>query len=189
MSGGSVFWSQKGWDKLRERMVEVQDLVVKVGIQGDKAAERHPGGDLTNAEIAAVHEFSEPSDKPPGRPFIRPIYDDDPEKWKGELAKIASLAIFGKKAKGAMRRIGEKYRTAIINRMKAGIAPPLDEKTINRRRGQNTREKRAVLVGEWARRSATAASGEQPEGTALSETPLIDTGTLMGSISVVVEKK
>ena len=183
MSGG-VFWSQKGWDKLRKKCDEMHDLVVKVGIQGDKAAEKHDeGGDLTNAEIAAVHEFSEPSDKPPGRPFIRPIYDNAPEKWKGELKDACQRVLAGGSARGELRKIGEEYRTAVIDRMKAGISPPLSEQTINRRKGQTTEAKRDARKSKWAKtHPGSSASG-------LSETPLIDSGTLMGALSVEVVKK
>jgi hypothetical protein len=172
---GEVFWNQKGWDKILSRCNEMKGLVVKVGVQGDKAAELHDeDGELTNVEVAAIHEFSEPSDKPPGRPFIRPVYDSDPERWKGALADACAGVFAGKSPNGALRKIGEDYRAAVIERMKEGIAPPLSEKTINRRKGQNTQGKRDKI---------------ERKGGSLDVTPLIDTGMLMGSISVSVEKK
>ena len=172
---GSVSWNTKGWDKLLKRCNEMKGLVAKVGIQGDKAAAKHgEGGDLTNAEIAAVHEFSGPADKPPGRPFIRPIYDNDPAKWQGEIAKACSEVVAGKSAQGALRKLGEDYRKEVIARMQAGIAPPLAESTINRRKGQNTQGKRDKI---------------EKKGGSLDVTPLIDSGTLLGAISVDVCKK
>lgn len=172
---GSVFWNDKGWKKALKQCQAMRDFYVQVGIQGEKAGAKHgPGSNLTNVEIAAVHEFSGPSDTPPGRPFIRPIYDGNPGKWKAKLAKASADVLAGKNIRGELRKIGEEYRTETIDRMKAGIPPPLSEGTINRRKGQNTQGKREKL---------------EQKGKALDVTPLIDTGTLMGSISVEVKKK
>jgi hypothetical protein len=171
-------WDTRNWDKIRERCVAMKGLEVVIGVQGDAAAAQHgEGGGLTNAEIAAVHEFSGPQDRPPGRPFIRPIYDSDPEKWQGEVRQACVEVIKGANAKGELRKIGERYRNAIIDRGKAGIAPPLAESTINRRKGQNTAARRERIKAK-----------ERKGGRGLDATPLIDTGALIGAISVVVQK-
>ena len=170
----SFSWNTKEWDKLLTRCVAMKGLAAKIGIQGEKAAEPHTDGEpLTNAEVAAVHEFSGPQDSPPGRPFIRPPYDNDPGKWKGEIAEACANVIKGANPVAELRRVGENYRTAITDRVKAGIGPPLSEATINRRRGQNTQKKRDKL---------------ESKGKAMDTTPLIDTGTMIGAISVVVGK-
>lgn len=174
MASGPAKWNTKVWDKLLDRCVAMKGLSARIGIQGPKAGTPHEeGSGLTNAEVAAVHEFSGPQDSPPGRPFIRPPYDNDPGKWRGEIAEACANVIKGANPVAELRRVGENYRTAIVERVKAGIGPPLSDATINRRRGQNTQKKRDKL---------------ESKGKAMDTTPLIDTGTMIGAISVVVGK-
>ena len=164
------------WTKLLKDLGSMGDYEVKIGVQGEQAAAKHgEGSDLTNAEIAAVHEFSGPGDKPPGRPFIRPPMLENEALWKGKLANmLRSIIIKGENPQKAYRVVGEEYRKAIMDRMGKGIPPPLSEQTINRRKGQNTQGKRDKI---------------EAKGKSLDVTPLIDTGTLRGSISVVVGKR
>jgi hypothetical protein len=174
MPASSFSWNTKEWDKLLSRCVAMKRLAAKIGIQGEKASEPHAEGQpLTNAEIAAVHELSGPQDSPPGRPWIRPPYDNDPGKWKGQIAEACKNVIKGANPTAELRRVGERYRTAIVDRVKAGIDPPLSEKTINQRAGQNTQGKHDKL---------------ETKGKALDTTPLWDTGTMIGALSVVVDK-
>ena len=162
------------WKKLLKNLAEAADYEVKVGIQGDKAAQPHDGGELTNVEIAAVHEFNGPQDKPPGRPFIRPPMYEKEDYWRNRLAQLLHDIIekVGN-PKQAYRQVGEEYRKAIIARMDAGIAPPLADSTINRRRGQNTAAKRAK---------------REAQGN-MDTTPLEDTRVMLGAISVDVVHK
>lgn len=177
---GSVIFDDRVWRKLIDRCVEMHDKIAKVGVQGEKASAKHDEeGELTNVQIAAIHEFNEPGDRPPGRPFIRPVYDDDPAKWQDKIRHAAINVIKGANPEGELRKLGEEYRKDEIDRMKAGIDPPLAESTINRRKQQNTAAKRERIL----KREAAG------KGHGLDVTPLIDTGTLMGSISVDVTKR
>jgi hypothetical protein len=172
--GSPAKWNTKVWDKLLDRCVAMKGLSARIGIQGPEAGTPHEeGSGLTNAEIAAVHEFNSPQDKPPGRPFIRPPYDNNPAKWKEQVAEACRSVIKGANPVAELRRVGENYRKDIVDRVKAGIAPPLSEKTINRRKGQNTQAKRDKI---------------EAKGKSLDTTPLWDTGVMVGAISVVVKK-
>jgi len=155
------------WKKLLKNLAEAGDYEVKVGIQGDKAAQPHEGGDLTNVEIAAVHEFNGPQDKPPGRAFIRPPMFEKEDYWKNRLAMLLKDVIEkGGNPKAAYRQIGEEYRKAIIDRVNAGIAPALAESTIAARNRRGGSKKGAV-----------------------DDTPLRDTGAMLGALSVDVVHK
>ena len=153
------------WKKLLKNLGEAADYEAHVGIQGDKAGQQHDDeSGLTTVEIAAVHEFSGPSDKPPGRPFIRPPLYENEEHWKSKLAEMLREVIEkGANPKQAYRRIGEELRKAMIDRVKAGIPPGLADSTITHR---NRRNKGAE-----------------------DNVPLIDTGTMIGAISVDVVKR
>lgn len=45
-------------------------ISVRVGIIGEKAYQKHPGTDLTNAELGAVHEFGATINHPGGIPYL-----------------------------------------------------------------------------------------------------------------------
>jgi len=157
------------WKKIIKNLAEADAYEVKVGIQGEKAAAQHDDeSGLTTVEIAAVHEFSGPTDKPPGRPFIRPPLYENEDKWKRRLAETLHDVIEkGGNPRQAYRKIGEELRKAMIDRVKAGIPPPLADSTIdarNRRGGSRSRQ-----------------HGED-------NVPLINTRTMIVAISVDVVK-
>jgi hypothetical protein len=176
----SFTFTKRGWEEILSRCKDLRGAVAKVGVQGsDAEQQRDDESGMTNLGVAVVHEFNEPFDTPPGRPFIRPPGANDPSRWKRLLASALTGVIERKEnAAGNLRFIGELYRKAIIDRMKSGISPPLAESTINRRKGQTTQAKRARI----AKRAARGGRG-------MSVVPLIDSGTLLGSISVVVTKE
>lgn len=163
----------EGWKKLLKNLASLTQLEVRVGLQGAKGDEAHPGGELSNSQIGAIHEFSGPGDKPPGRPFIRPPLYEREAYWKKRLADLVKEILEkGGNVNQAYRTVGEEYRKAIIDRMKAGIAPPLADSTLKARNPGG--------AAAYAKREAKGR---------LDTVPLIDTGALMGAISVVVEKK
>ena len=168
------------WKKLLKNLAEAADYEVKVGYQGETGNQNHeqlaaakagrtPGkSELTIAEVAAVHEFNDPSDTPPGRPHIRPPMYEKEDYWRNRLAQLLHDIIEkGGNLKQAYRQVGEEYRKAIIDRVNAGIAPDLAESTIAARNRRGGSKKGAVDV-----------------------TPLRDTGAMIGALSVeVVSKK
>lgn len=171
----------KGLKEIAKRAASAKGSV-KVGIQGSEASAAHGEGEpITNVQIAAIHEFNGPQDKPPGRPFIRPIYDNDPQAWKLKIAEAMKRVIIeGGNPKSALRRIGEEYRRKIIELIKSHIPPPLALSTLMAR---NARK------GGHGGKSGYQARAEKEERTgkpAVDDTPLIDTGTLIGAISVEV---
>ena len=133
-------------------------LRAKVGIQGPQAEKvgKREGGP-TNVELGTIHEFGAPSVGIPARPFLRPVADERMPHWRTRLREEAEAAIAGRvDPRRALVTVGEEFRTAVIDRIKAHIDPPLAESTIARK-------------------------GE--------DVPLIDTGSLVGSISSVVGPK
>ena len=113
------------WKKLLKNLAEAGDYEVKVGYQGETGNQNHeqlaaakagrtPGkSELTIAEVAAVHEFNDPSDTPPGRPHIRPPMYEKEDYWRNRLAQLLHDIIEkGGNPKQAYRQVGEEYRKA-----------------------------------------------------------------------------
>ena len=172
-------------DLLRKMIANLKDIEysVKVGIQGVNASEKHktayPSGVLTMVELGSIHEFGAPSAGIPQRAFIRGLVDAEPEKWAKELEnqfkkviiRAEQSGIIGT-AKAGLFIMGEKYRTAIIKRVKAGIPPPLKSPR---------RNFEFVATAKQAR-----ANERFQKSTGGLEVPLADTGALLRSISSVV---
>jgi hypothetical protein len=124
----------RGFKAMRKRMVKMQKGPhVKVGVQGeDASAERE--GDVTNAMLAAIHEFGSANGTIPQRSFMRGTVDREKALFdkllenavksaavKGDLAK--QLGIVGVKAVAEMRRTIDQ--SIGISPIKEGSSTPL----------------------------------------------------------------
>lgn len=144
-----------GWNRIKRGAVKLPPMRARVGIQGVEAEqERGPG--LTNAGLAAVHEFGSPTQGIPERSFMRSAFDENTKRYQQELDALAKVALDGGNVEGDLLVLGETVRADMIEKIRSSIPPPLQEATVARKKGE--------------------------------ETPLIDTGQLMGSIRAVVEK-
>lgn len=144
----------QGLEKLRKLARELSIRPqVKIGVLG--AAVYH-GDELTNAELAAIHEFGAPRAGVPERSFLRSTADQKRRQWIDLLTKVLEKAVEGKTTpQVALELVGQKAVADVVAHIRtgAGIPPPLKPATI-------------------------AAKG--------STRPLVDTGRLVQSISYAV---
>lgn len=68
--------SKRAWDEVRARVDGLGRLHARVGVIGAAASQPHAAGDLTNGEIATLHEFGNPSTGLPERSFVRATMRD-----------------------------------------------------------------------------------------------------------------
>lgn len=135
-------------------------FVARVGILGSNAGQKHPDGDLTNAEIGVIQEFGSVSRNIPPRSFLRmPI-----ERKTEYLVQRMGVS----RVRDAMNQ-GDIFTVYKI----LGIAAEGVVKDAFSSRG----------YGTW---KANASSTVAAKG---SDAPLIDTGQLRRSISSDVRKK
>lgn len=153
--GARIKERDNGLDRMLRGMKQLaKDYRVTVGVQGSQAAASH--GDVTNAELAAIHEFGAPAANVPQRSFLRSTADEGKTRWEKRLGEeLAKVVLEGADARRALHVVGEEFRASVIDRIKQGIPPPLQPATVARK-------------------------GEA--------TPLIDTGALIGAITVAVRK-
>jgi hypothetical protein len=153
-----------GWDRYKDQVRALDGVRITVGVHGDEP-ERWDGE--SNVAIAGVHEFG--SMRIPARPFIRPTFDRNREKYAKQLrgAVIAllrrgtplrqslALVAFGvvRDIRSTIRKQGEP----------AGSFAPLSETTLAKRRARRVNNR--TFRGHKA---------------------LIDTGQLINSIDWVV---
>lgn len=112
-------------------LLEELDLEISVGIHEDEGATSH--GELTNAEIGAIHEFGLGV---PERSFIRGYMDE--RQAEIEQAQEAALEriLDGADPRVEAERLGLKLEAGVKERILARIPPPLAEST-KKRRGEN----------------------------------------------------
>jgi len=113
--------------------------VVKVGILGRKAS-RNDSGDLTNAELGAIHEFGSFSKKIPARSFLRmPIHQQSSTIAKEAGKGSASLVEKGNMVK-ILEQIGLACKVAILNAFESagfGNWKPDKPSTIRRKKSSS----------------------------------------------------
>ena len=142
---------ERGWRKLVGLLEKLDELEVRVGVVGA------PDSDIV--DIAATHEFGDPTRKIPERSYIRRTFEKDEAARAAAIGKLTGRVVDGKlQPEQAMGLLGTREVAAIRNTIAGGahIPPPLQPETIARKG---------------------------------SDRPLVDTGRLLNSIAYVVEKK
>lgn len=136
-----------------------------IGVQGGVEHD----GDKTVAQIGAIHEYGNAIANIPARPFIRPIAKDKRNSKRRAKAMVLALKE-GHAGHAAIDRALGKLGVDLVGKVKkriaAGINPPLQQSTIDRKNGNKKGKKKSN-----------------------ASTPLIDTGNLRAAITHKVVKK
>ncbi len=133
--------TDKGWKAITERLKQIEESYVKVGVLADTEAggmhEIDPktgqSAALTLAELAVVHEFGTQDGHIPERSFLRSTFDETHPQLAELGQKLIRGVIDGKidveKALGVM---GSKLATDTKNKITTGegVPPPNAESTI-----------------------------------------------------------
>jgi hypothetical protein len=135
-------------------------LSVTVGVQPPEAQEKREGG-IDMVGIAAVHEFGAPSRNIPQRSFLRSTYDENRKKYQKQITKRVGKGVVtgGAPAAAALREIGTVYQNDVQDKMRSGGITPP---------------------------LSPSTINARPKGDAV---PLVDTGRLLGAITVKVHGK
>lgn len=119
-----------GWERIRSlaRSLKQGGSYAKAGVLDGAAREGTGQAEaLTNAELAAVHEFGAPSVGIPERSFIRGPFDAHREDYTSALGKLLGKALEGEKdfakALGIVGQMMARDMRAAITRSSGGYAP------------------------------------------------------------------
>lgn len=89
------------------------------------------GGELTNAELMAIHEFGAPRAGIPSRSVLRATADRMRQTWLGMLERVVRGAVAGKiDLITALDLVGLKATADMVKTIRNGIPPPLKPATI-----------------------------------------------------------
>jgi hypothetical protein len=133
---------------------------VYVGVPASKAG--RSGGEISNADLAYIHENGAPTVGIPARPFLKPGVASI-RRWVEEtLVKIGRSALDGRPeaVTRGLNALGLRAQSAVRAKINEGVPPPLRPGTLAARR----------------RRGRTGTK------------PLIDTGQLRNAITYVIRR-
>lgn len=156
--GGGVTDTDKGWAKIADAFRAAREgCVAKIGVQADDSPRIE--GEVTNLELAIIHEFGTPDDHPPERSFLRSTFDAHREEYGKMLENGARKVMSGKlDIDQVVGLIGEKALSDVKQTIDDGIEPPLAASTLMRK----------TVDGR------------------VGSTPLIDSGQLKAALTVAV---
>jgi hypothetical protein len=178
-----AFKTVNNFAKLMEGVETLTNTVVLVGVPGDKAGRKE--GEISNADLAYIHEHGSIDGRIPARPFIGP----------GILAVQADIAresLAAGKAimKGSqsvvstyLNRIGIIAVRSIKNVIGQGIPPPLAPSTIAGRIRRVKGKKRRQKIADNRAAGIPDSIQNGAEGSFL---PLVVTGQLRNAITYVL---
>jgi len=154
-------------ERLARSVKQLRRTEITVGVHGEDAS--RPGERFNNVQIAAVHEYGAPERGIPQRSFIGSTMDAQQAQILDDMNDAVDQVLQGQPIQSAVERVGIYTEERVRETIRAGIKPALSPATIERRR--------AKLKG--------GAPSNDRFGT--KETPLIDTGQLIQSVSSVVK--
>jgi hypothetical protein len=135
---GRVTDRDRGAKALMKRLRDRGKQRLTVGLHEAEGEAPHEGGDdgseLTVLDVGLMHEFGgDPG--PPRRSFIVDWADKNTAEHQDQLRRIARAVVTGElpSIENGLERFGLRAVGEVQARIKAGIEPPLDEATIDRK--------------------------------------------------------
>lgn len=163
---------------------------VLVGVTADKNT-RKEGAEITNAELAYIHDKGSPEANIPARPFMEPGIKAVQDQIAKELENAGKAILDNGKPGGArkveiaLNRVGIIASRSIKAKIGEGIPPPLAPRTILGRIARvKSKSRRKKIEAELA--SGTPASRQG--GVEGLFTPLIVTGQLRNAVTFILRR-
>lgn len=89
---------------------------VNAGFVGERAEQRHEDSNLTNAELAAVHEFGLGNQS--AKHFVRDSFDENFSKNRREFKKLVQKYFRGRISE---KQLNERFGEMLVRQIKAKI--------------------------------------------------------------------
>jgi hypothetical protein len=135
MPAGKVIDRDRGMKKILRDLAAMDGWQVTIGIHGQESGRGDFGkGAIDNVALGAIHEFGAPGAGIPERSFLRSAFDANVKKYVRILLLGAKKVTTGLgTAKQAVALAGEAAVADVVNRINAGIPPPLRPATVVRK--------------------------------------------------------
>lgn len=165
----------QAWLNLRAQLRALKarggGMYVKAGFLGT-GAERPADGDapdITNVQIAAIHEYGAPDVKIPPRPFVSPAFDENRPRYEFELRRVVTAFLGGHLSlEKGLGLLGLLMQADIRRYVTEGpeVAPTNAPRTRARKEKRLVKDENGKPVGDVR--------------------TLVDTGRMIGSVSWVL---
>jgi hypothetical protein len=159
------------WEKLKTDLGRLAEgeTCIKVGVVGEAAAEQHKDG-ITNAELAAIHEFGAPKAHVPERSFIRSTFDNKRVEYERALQEL-TCRLFRGELNGAellvaLDGLGSRIAEDIRKRIESAAIRPADEAATEEHKERRGGDQRALVdTGDLLRSigHAVVVSGQEEQ--------------------------
>jgi len=178
-----------GGDKLQDRLNKLakklgQSASVEVGWAEGATYPATGGGDpVSVASVADIQEFGAPRASIPPRPFFRPMIAKESSTWGAKLN--AALGLNNCDAHKALKLVGDDIAGALVQSIADVNSPALSPVTLMLRKMRQLDPDLVVTGKTVGEAAAKVAAGQSTSG--VSTKPLVDSGTMMDNISVMVK--
>jgi hypothetical protein len=127
-----VIEKDTGFKELMKRLRVFDGLEVVVGIPAKEGDQIYENG-APLIKIASAHEFGTDDGRIPSRSFLRDTFDINRAKYAKMQDEAAEQVVKGKDPRAALFRLSQEGRNDVIERINAGIDPPLKDATKDRK--------------------------------------------------------
>lgn len=130
---------------IKTNLEELASLTIKVGVQGNEAAEQYGDGKgVTVAEVAVFNEYG--TGRIPARPFMRETIEQT-DNWAAESAKVHNAVIDGKDPYEVAELLGQKAASDVQDTIYDGDFVPNSPATIKKKGSSKPLIDTGQLVG------------------------------------------
>lgn len=165
------------------KLLSAKEVLVGVPAENDERPEVDgQPSPVTNAVLAYIHDNGDPARNIPARPFMIPGMTNAMPKVVELLRRTAQYALQGysqAKIEEGFARVGMAVVKSIQDLIRAGIAPPLSDRTLRERARRGRKGAQNEIF--W-RRNEGAPSMQWA-------LPLIDTAEMLKSITYVIRNR
>jgi hypothetical protein len=178
-----VFKKVDNLAKFMQGVEMLSNTSVMVGVPSDETS-RKETGEITNAELAYIHDKGSIDGRIPARPFMQPGLKAVQDQIKNELIKAGNDVFKGKKTITTyLNRVGLIAVRSIKNVIASGIAPPLAPSTVAARIRRVKGKARRQKITDAQARGVPDSRQNGAEGIF---TPLRVTNQLFNAITYVL---
>lgn len=131
-SKNKVIEKDTGFKEFFKHLRVLDGLEVVVGIPAKEGEQVYENG-VPLIKIASAHEFGTPDGRPPRRSFLRDTFDANREKYAKLQDEATQQVLKNKDPKVALFQLSQEARNDVVQRIDAGIDPPLKDATIARK--------------------------------------------------------
>lgn len=130
---------------IKTNLEELASLTIKVGVQGDEAAEQYGDEkDVTVADVAVFNEYG--TGRIPARPFMRETIEQT-DNWAAESVKVHNAVIDGKDPYEVAELLGQKAASDVQDAIYDGDFVPNSPATIKKKGSSKPLIDTSQLVG------------------------------------------